>query len=151
MGAGSGAIAFLTGNFDGSGKDSIVQLWDSDGQLGMILYTPTADGAYRLVWDNPSLGQGSVAITFLIGDVNGDGLTDIVQLWDSNGTLAMLIYSPTTNGGFGVSWLNGDMLHGSGAVGFLTVSVSGGPQTDILQLWNNNNQLAAILYTPVAV
>ena len=149
LGTGSGAIDFLTGDFDGSGKTSIVQLWDNGGQLGMALFTPTADGGYRLAWNNPNLGQGSGAVAFLTGDVNGDGLTDIIQLWN-NGTLGIIVYSPTTNGGFGASWMDGNMDQGWGAVAFLTTSVPGTLQTGILQLWNNN-QLAAILYNPVEV
>lgn len=149
LGAGSNAIAFLTGSFDSSGKTSIVQLWDNHGQLGMTLFTPAAAGGYRLEWNNPDLGQGSAAVTFLTGDVNGEGFTHIFQLWNSDGALGMIIYSPTINGGFGVSWINGNMQEGYGAVAFLTGSVSGGPQTDILQLWDNDGTLAAVLYSPV--
>ena len=35
---GSGALAFLTGDFTGSGNDEIAQLWDHNGNLGVIGY-----------------------------------------------------------------------------------------------------------------
>ena len=39
VGQGSGAVAWLTGNFIGSGTTEIVQLWDNQGTLSWLLYT----------------------------------------------------------------------------------------------------------------
>ena len=38
MGQGSSALAFLVGDFTGSGTTEIAQLWDDDRILGLIVY-----------------------------------------------------------------------------------------------------------------
>ena len=45
-----------------------------------------SDGnGYRYSWGQSDMGQGSKALSWLTGDVNNDGRTDIIQLW-ANGT-----------------------------------------------------------------
>ena len=43
MGEGSGALAWLTGDFTGSGNAEIAQLWDNNGYLRLNVYRMRRD------------------------------------------------------------------------------------------------------------
>src|SRR5690349_4088927 len=82
MGQGSGAVGWLIGDVDGDGKAEIVQPWINGGALGMIVYGWSGT-SLSTQWSTGNMGQGSGAIRWLIGDVNGDGKTEVVQLWNN--------------------------------------------------------------------
>ena len=82
VGQGSGAVAWLTGNFIGSGTTEIVQLWDNQGTLSWLLYT-FAGGNLQGDWFEGGLGQGPGALAWLTGDFTRSGLTAIAQPWAS--------------------------------------------------------------------
>ena len=79
-GQGSGAVAWLTGNFLGGSVDEIAQLWDNNGTLGLNFYAPIEKGT---VASFPDLGQGSGAVAWLTGNFTGSGYTAIAQPWDN--------------------------------------------------------------------
>jgi hypothetical protein len=68
---------------NGDGRTQIVQLWDNGGELAMIVYQPQADGSYSAAWGSEDMGAGSGALAWLPVTMNGDGRTQIVQLWNS--------------------------------------------------------------------
>jgi len=87
-GQGSGAVAWLTGNFDGVGNDGagsteIAQLWDNNGTLGWILYWYYHGSLQASTSDATNLGQGPGALAWLTGNFTGSGLTSIAQPWDN--------------------------------------------------------------------
>src|SRR5271166_4952186 len=93
MGQGSGALAWLTGNFTGTGNDftEIAQLWDDNGALGLIIYG-SPGGNPQAVFAQPDMGQSSGALAFLAGNFTGAATTEIAQLWDNNGVLGLIVY-----------------------------------------------------------
>jgi len=198
LGQGSGALTFLTGDFTGSGNDEIAQLWDNNGNLGLIGYG-IVGATPQKVFDSPDLGQGSGALAFLAGDFTGSGHTQIAQVWEDNGNLGLIVYG-YANGtlqtvysnviGFkpdGLAFLTGDFLgfgstqiaqlrdgngtlelliygstegtpqlytdldmdQGPAALAFLTGNFTGSGHTEIAQLWNNNGNLGLIIYGTV--
>ncbi|MGH7930376.1 MAG: hypothetical protein ACREQV_21605, partial [Candidatus Binatia bacterium] len=84
MGQGSGAITWLIGDVNGDNRDEVVQLWDNNGRLGLIVYGSNDPDEYHTIFGSSNMGQGSGAITWLIGDVNRDNRDEIVQLWDTS-------------------------------------------------------------------
>ena len=83
MGQGSGALAWLTGNFVSGSIVQFAQPWDNNGNLEVIIYgTGTAAPGQKGV-NYSDLGQGSGALAWLTGDFTGTGLAQIAQLWDS--------------------------------------------------------------------
>src|SRR5579862_3270046 len=92
------AIQWLIGDVNGDGFDELIQLWDNGGRLGVNIYGWTTDPTGRVVLRNPNenltlygtddIGQGYSGV-FLVGDINGDGSDELIQLWDNNGRLAM--------------------------------------------------------------
>ena len=143
MGQGSGALAWLTGNFTGTGNDftEIAQLWDNNGTLGLIVY-----GLGNTVFENPDMNRGSGALAFLAGNFTGSGGTEIAQLWDNGGTLGLIVYG-IGNGTLETVFENPDMNQGSGALAFLAGYFTGsGTTTQIAQPWDNDGTLEMIVY-----
>ena len=146
MGQGSGALAWLTGNFTGTGNDftEIAQLWNDDGILGLIVYGSPA-GTLEAVFANPNMNQGSSALAFLAGNFTGSGTTEIAQLWDNNGILGLIVYG-IGNGTLEAVFANPNMNQGSSALAFLVGDFTGSGATEIAQLWDNNGILGLIVY-----
>jgi hypothetical protein len=138
LGQGSGAVAWLTGDFTGSGQAEIAQPWDNNGALGLVIYRVQADGSVHTVASS-DLGQGSGAVAWLTGDFTGSGHTEIAQLWDNNGTLAAIFYS--VSGDQVTEVTSASLGQGPGALAWLAGDFTGSGQTEIAQLWDNNGQL----------
>jgi len=146
MGQGSGALAWLTGNFTGTGNDftEIGQLWDDNGTLGLIVYGSPA-GSPQAVFANPDMNQGSNALAFLAGNFTGSGSTEIAQLWDDNGTLGLIVYGIGNDGTLETVFAN-PMNQGSSALAFLTGNFIGSGATQIAQTRDNNGSLQLLIY-----
>ena len=145
LGQGSGALAFLAGDFTGSGHTQIAQLWEDNGNLGLIVYG-YANGTLQIVYSNV-IGVKPDGLAFLAGDFLGFGNTQIAQLRDDNGTLELLIYGSTE--GTPQLYTDLDMDQGPAALAFLTGNFTGSGHTEIAQLWNNNGNLGLIIYGTV--
>jgi hypothetical protein len=148
LGQGSGAMAWLTGDFTGSGLTEIAQLWNNGGNLGLNLYRMGSDPVRPIfpetVISSSDLGQGSGAVAWLTGDFTGSGHTEIAQLWDNGGNLAVNIYGMA--GGNVTVHYSSDLGQGVGAVAWLTGDFTGSGRTEIAQLWDNNGTLGAVIY-----
>jgi hypothetical protein len=142
MGEGSGAVAWQIGDVNGDGRAEIVQLWDYHGKLGMIVYGWSS--SMTALWSTGDIGQGSGAVAWQIGDVNGDGRAEIVQLWDNHGKLGMIVYGWSS--GMTALWSTGDIGQGSGAVAWEIGDVNGDGRAEIVQLWDNGGKLGMIVY-----
>jgi hypothetical protein len=144
MSQGSSALAFLAGNFTGSGTTEIAQLWDNNGTLGLIVYG-IGDGTLETVFENPNMSQGSSALAFLVGNFTGSGATEIAQLWDNNGTLGLIVYGNVGNGNLGTVYAS-PMYQGSSALAFLTGNFIGSGYTQIAQTRDNDGTLQLLIY-----
>ena len=147
MGQGSGALAWLTGNFTGTGNDftEIAQLWDDNGALGLIIYG-SPGGNPQAVFAQPDMGQGSSALAFLAGNFTGSATTEIAQLWNNNGALGLIVYG-MSGGTLQTLVTYPDMGQGSSALAFLVGDFTGSGATEIAQLWDNNGVLGLIVYS----
>ena len=70
--------------------------------------------------------------------MNGDGKTQIVQLFDNSGRLGMIVYAPQASGAYNVSWATGDIGDYSRNIGFIPVTMNGDSRDQIVQFWNYN-------------
>ena len=132
MGQGSGAVRWLVGDFNGDGKSEIVQAWGDD--LNFIMYGSDGYGGLKTLWTG-DMGQGSGAVTWLVGDFNGDGKSEIVQGWGDD--LNFIMYGSDGAGGMKVLW-TGDMGQGSGAVRWLVGDFNGDGKSEIVQAWGDD-------------
>lgn len=130
----------MAGDVDGDGRTDIVHLWNNKNRLQIMYYT-AASGYNRAV--NIPTDQGPGAITYFIGDVDGDRRADVVQLWNNSGRLSFLIY--TAASGFRARGIG--TSQGTGAVKFFLADVDGDKKKDIVQVWNNNGRANILYYT----
>ena len=147
-------LAWLTGDFTGSGKTQIAEPWDSafvlvnaPQPLALNIYGDV-NGSVQAVQANVELGQGVGALAWLSGDFLGSGKTQIAQLWNNNDNLALIIYGDV-NGSMQTVQAIGNLGQGPGALAWLTGDFTGSGKTQIAQLWNNNDNLALIIYGDV--
>ncbi|MBI3443792.1 MAG: VCBS repeat-containing protein [Magnetospirillum sp.] len=146
MGQGPGAEAWLVGKFCGDGKDEIVQCWGNGSSLGMIVYGSDGGQGMKALWGTDDMGQGPGAVTWLVGDVNGDGKDEVIQGWDHDSSLGMIVYGSDGGQGMKALWGNDDMGQGSGAVAWLVGDVNGDGKDEIIQCWANGSSLGMIVY-----
>ena len=66
----SGASAQTLCDVDGDDRVEIIQQWNNGGRLGTLVYG-WQDGALRKIWGSGNMGEGSGAVAWLLGDVNG--------------------------------------------------------------------------------
>ena len=133
MSQGSSALAFLVGDFTGSGTTQIAQPWDNNGTLEMIVYGIGNDGTLETVYASP-MHQGSSALAFLTGNFIGSGPTQIAQTRDNNGALQLLIYGDVGGGGLSTVFSN-DISQIPFALAWVTGDFTGTGNTRILQPW----------------
>ncbi|HET6970236.1 MAG TPA: protease pro-enzyme activation domain-containing protein [Phenylobacterium sp.] len=144
LGEGPGAVSWLIGDINGDGKAEVVQLWANGGQLGMIVYGWNGTAMHE-VFNNANMGEGPGAVSWQVGDINGDGKTELIQLWANGGQLGMIVYG--WNGtAMREVFNNANMGEGPGAVAWQIADVNGDGKAELIQLWNNGGQLGLIEY-----
>jgi FG-GAP-like repeat len=143
LGQGSGAVEWLIADVNGDGRQEVLQLWNHGGKLAVIVYGWV--GGTLGVIAGGDLGESTGAVTWLTGDVNGDGRAEVVQAWNDNGRLGLIGYG-WVNNQLGVLFSTGDVGQGAGAVDWQIGDVNGDGRAEILQQWNNDGRLAVIAY-----
>lgn len=70
------------GDINGAGRAEIVRLWKSStGRLGITAYGWNGSAIVQL-WTTSDSGQNFDAINWLVGNVKGGAVSDLVQLWN---------------------------------------------------------------------
>jgi hypothetical protein len=147
MGEGAGGD-FMGLDMDGDGRSEILQRWWGPKGIGLAVYAPTPDGqGYYHRWSSADLGRPAAAVAWLPVDMNGDGRTEIVQLFDTGKALGMITWAPTDDGGYASPWRCDDSGEGAGGQ-FLAVDGNGDGRTEIVQIWPGPNGPAMALYRP---
>lgn len=92
---------FLMGDVNGDGMQDLVQVFTTGDQIGYWLWLATPTGYY--IWPqhgNYAMGQlrdGRV----MLGDINGDGRADLIQLFTNNaGNAAYIVWLSVPGMGF---------------------------------------------------
>ncbi len=148
MGEGPGAVAWKTGDVNGDGKAELLQMWANGSSLGMIVYGWSGN-AMKVLWSSSNVGEGPGAVSWQIGDVNGDGKAELIQLWANGSSLGMIVYEWAANS-MKVAWSSSNVAEGPGAVSWLIGDVNGDGKAELVQMWANGSSLGMIVYEWVA-
>jgi hypothetical protein len=138
---------WLLADINGDGREEIVQSWNNGGKLGMIVYGTDQSSVMGKLWGSSNVsGDGPGAKARLVGDLNGDGRDEIIQVWDS-GNIGMIVYG--TDGDFVIKtlWATPRVsAEGAGAVQYLIGDINGDGRDEVIQAWRNGGTLGIIVY-----
>jgi RHS repeat-associated protein len=124
----------LLADVNGDGRADIVQV-RTDIHQGRVLLG-AGDGSFMTAWTSPSTGIGlwGPATQTLVGDVNGDGRADIVQIRTDVHTAR--VWLSVGDGSFTPAWTspaNGTVIWGPSTRSFLR-DVNGDGRADLVQI-----------------
>ena len=164
---GSSAIKFISSDINNDDLSDITQLWDNNGKLGIVTYLANENGTFgngltgnqfSQSWTNNggSISKSNIE-QYLNGDIDGDGKSDLIQLWNNNGKLGIVTYRGKENGSYGNglkgdgfyhTWTNsgGSESTGSSAIKFISLDINNDNRSDLIQLWDNIGSLGIIIY-----
>jgi hypothetical protein len=138
-------LSWLIGDVNSDGCAEVIQLWANGSSLGMIVYG-WQNGAMAVLWSSSNIGEGTGAVSWLIGDVNSDGCAEVIQLWANGSSLGMIVYG-WQNGAMAVLWSSANVSEGPGAVSWLFGHViAGDNRHQLIQEWDSGSGLGTIIY-----
>jgi hypothetical protein len=150
------AQIFHMADLNHDGAVDIVQCWaNSAGRLGMAVYGWDWRQAQLIsLSSRDDMGEPAGAIGWLVGDVDHNAWTELIQITDNNGKLGMIVWGDTSgNGYFSERWRSDDMGHGTSAatVCLLAGCFLGGGRTTIFQGTGDVMNMGGVLYreTPI--
>ena len=97
---------WLTGDFNGDGKDDMVKVFNEDGEASIEVYL-ASNGDFTLQrWATRQGGYWNEQ-QWRVGDFNGDGKDDLVNVFAESGKVSMEVHL-AGNGGFALQrWATG--------------------------------------------
>jgi RHS repeat-associated protein len=133
LGSGATYLDILTGDVNGDGRADIIQVWNNGGKAAFVVFTGNANGSFTLSASVTSTA-GAGAVKWLAGDVNSDGKTDVIQIWDNYGTANYILH--TSDGTKPVAITSGSLGTAPDASRWLTGDVNGDGKTDIVRMYD---------------
>jgi len=129
-------------DINGDGKSDLVRLWQNGSQTYAAVWLSTGSGFTEV--SNGPIGSWSTSFNYLVMDVNGDGRSDLVRLWQ-NGSLEYASVWLSNGTGFTQS-SNASIGGFCTCIQDLVMDVNGDGKADIVRLWQNGTQQNAIVW-----
>jgi len=138
---GTESIMWLTGNVNGDNSTDLIQIINDKGHNGIRAWRSTGKGFAQYSYNITSGFPG--ALQWLAPDLNGDDITDILQILCEDNSLGVRTYLGLLNGGyenFSYNVLNGPC----GFIGFVLDVTN----NNFVQFYDNGDYLGAETYGP---
>lgn len=147
-----GTPGLLVGDFNGDGKSDLVTQWNNAGTLHVMPIYSTGVGFVKGAWYNTQQGFASGhggTPNLRTGDVDGDGRTDLIQMWKRSGKLSLLPILARRDGFAIGTWF--DSTEGYESIfntnpGLLVMDQNGDGRTDFIQQWNKAGSISLYVY-----
>ncbi|NEO76790.1 hypothetical protein [Moorena sp. SIO4G3] len=132
---------YLVTDVNGDGNSDLVELWNNTDKFFAATWISDGQGGLTL-GSNTQVGDFRVDTDYLVTDVNGDGNSDLVELWNNNNNFFAATWISDGQGGFslGSNTQVGDFRVDTD---YLVTDVNGDGNSDLVELWNNNNNFFA--------
>ena len=134
------SVKWFAGDFNGDGRTDIGAAWNNNGRTTLTVRLSTGTALTHVHWLNDA-GRWSNNSVFVSGDFNGDGKSDVAELWNDLGQNSINV---SLSGGSKFSapsaWSvrDGGWIQG-GAVKWVVGDFDGDRRSDIGAVWNNGN------------
>jgi len=138
---GTESLGWFIGNVNGDNATDLIQIINDKGHNGIRAWRSTEKGFAQYSYNVTSGFPG--ALQWLTPDLNGDHITDILQILCEDNSLGVRTYLGLLNGGyenFSYNVLNGPC----GFIGFVLDSTN----NNFVQFYDNSDFLAAQTYGP---
>ncbi|WP_432422955.1 FG-GAP repeat domain-containing protein [Variovorax boronicumulans] len=148
LGEGYGAIAWCVADINGDGRDEVVQIWNDNGKVFANVFGANGSDGLTELWRG-NLDQPADTVTWQVADLDGDGRDEIVQLRNSGGNLAAIVYGGGSGNSLAVQSTNGDLYEGpntAGNPGWLSGNFKARKAGEVVQFWDNSGSLGMIAY-----
>jgi hypothetical protein len=131
-------------------ETDILQFRDDGGQVGIVEYGIMDDGSYGTKSSTTTVSPGPAALAWIPVDMDGDGQTEVVQIWDNGGQLGMTVYEPSP-AGYRVQWWGqfgaDQQPHDKW---WIPVDMDGDGRTELVHCWAYGRELGMTVYAPQA-
>jgi YD repeat-containing protein len=143
---------FLTGDFDGDGKTDIAYVFNDGGLISMDVHRSTGSSFALERWATQEGGwingdDWQKKSTFLQGDFDGDGKTDVAYVFNDGGLISMDVHRSTGSSFISErwatrqgGWINGDDWQKKSQ--FLQGDFNGDGKTDIAYIFNDGGLIS---------
>lgn len=133
-------VGITIGDVNADGRPDIVTGGISDGLVGVLLASATTPGTFAAATSVASGGTGTVGVA--LGDVNGDGRTDLVTANTPSSSVSVLLGTAAPGSLFAapVTYSSG----GTGPNFALLSDVNGDGRPDIITANNNTNGAGSV-------
>ncbi len=132
-------VKWTSGDFNGDGKSDIGAVWNKNGNNVLTVRLSTGNAFRAQHWLENGGGWMNTT-TWMSGDFNGDGKSDMAAAWNNGGNVSIAVF-PTDGAKFlgWTQWSDRDGGWGD-TVKWVTGDFNGDGKTDIGSAWNNNGR-----------
>ena len=127
---------WMAGDFNGDGKTDLAKVFNHDGFASLDAHLSTGSSFYMERWQTKEVGFWEKQ-KWISGDFNGDGKTDLANVWNLNG-LAYIDVHLSTGSSFRMQrWANGQGNHWDSQK-WMCGDFNGDGKDDLVKTWNSN-------------
>ncbi len=134
-------MKWFLGDFNGNGKTDLVKLWNDEGLFTADVHLSTGSAFNIGRWATKQ-GSYSDDMKWFVGDFNGDGKTDLMKVWNHDGTMYSDVHISTGSSFVMQRWASaqGGMWED---MEWVVGDFNGDGKDDLMKYWNDGGMFTA--------